>query len=190
MAPHWHHHHHHGSPRAATTGPSLPTPSETSSELRYLDPRAVGFRRQEGRFQARVDGQWRDAHVVRLFPLSEEEGWIAVIDEEGREMGILRNAHKLARADLDVLREELRRRYVVPQIRRIVACRRRPHRLLEWTVETDRGELTFRTGHLREQVRDPHPRRLTLVDVEGNRYDIPRIQALDRDSQRRLMAHI
>jgi len=180
-----------GDVRPAVTGPSLPMPDETSSELRYLEPGSVRFRREGTRFEVRLgdEPEWRDVTPVRLFPLTEPERWISLIGKDGREIGVLVETKGLVKDDLAGLREELHRRYLVPQIQRILSCRRRRD-TVEWKVETNRGQLTFRTRHFREQVKEPSPSRLTLIDIEGNRFDIPSIEALDPDSRRRLAAQL
>ena len=125
---------------------------------------------------------WRDVSLVRLFPLTEPERWVAVITHAGKEVGILLDVAELPPDARTAAREDLRRRYMVPAIERIVACRDR-FDLVEWTVETDRGRVTFLTRNLREQVKRPYPSRLVLIDVEGNRYDVPDIEALDPESR-------
>jgi hypothetical protein len=166
-------------------------PKEGSSELRLLDPAMVHFRREGPRVQLRLEGEtdWREAHLVRLFPLTEPERWISVLDKEGQEVGVLVELKGLASEALHLVREELRRRYLVPQISRILACRDR-FELAEWTVQTDRGKRTFLTRNLREQVKEPMASRLMLTDVEGNRFDIPDVAALDPDSRRWIEARV
>jgi len=166
--PHFHHHHHRGGGRPqADTGPSLPMPDETSSELRYLEADRVEFRKDAARllFREGPNDDWQPVAVVRLFPLTEPDRWVSVVARDGREVGIVRDASKLPPPAADTLREELRRRYLVPQIKRIISCRPRAD-ATQWKVETDRGTITFLTRHLREQVKEPlHPdsrRRLEL----------------------------
>jgi hypothetical protein len=184
--PHFHRHHHEA-PRAADTGPDLPMPSETSTELRFLDPAVVHFRRKATRFEFREDGEagWREVSLVRLFPLREPDRWVSVIDTDGREIGIIKQIAALSRDDIARVREEFHQSYLIPQIRRILACRRRGD-AVEWTVGTNRGRQKFLTRGHREQIRDPSPSRLSLIDIEGNRYDIPSIDTLDPESRRRL----
>jgi len=128
---------------------------------------------------------WKEVSLTRLFPLSEPEKWIAVLDKEGKEIGVLPDLKDIAPEELACVREELSRRYLVPQILRILTCRDR-FDMAEWTVETDRGQITFLTRNLREQVQQPFPRRFVVMDVEGNRYDIPDLNALDPESRRLL----
>lgn len=162
-----------------------PPPVEDQQDLIVLEPARLHFRREGGRLQVRKEGEeeWREVSVARLFPLSDAERWISVLDKEGKEVGVLLDLRELSRENLDCLREELHRRYLVPNILRILACRDR-YDLVEWVVETDRGGATFLTRHLREKVQEPLPHHLTLTDMEGNRYDIPDVEALDPDSRR------
>ena len=187
----FHFHDHGGSGKAADSGPSLPMPEETSSELRFLDPAIAQFRQQGARLQFREkhDAEWRDVTLVRLFPLTEPERWISLVEMNGKEIGILKDARPLGLDALRLVRDELRRRYLVPQVQRILACRSRAD-LVEWTVESDRGRLTFLTREVREQIKEHQPTRLSIVDVEGNRYDIPDLAALDPESRRRLDAQL
>lgn len=186
-----HFHDHGGSGKPADMGPNLPMPDETSSELRFLDPATVQFRQHGARLQFREkdDADWRDVTLVRLFPLTEPERWISLVEMNGKEVGILKDASRLGHDALRLAREELRRRYLVPRIVRILACRPRSD-LVEWTVETDRGRQKFLTREVREQIKEHQPTRLSIVDVEGNRYDIPDLAALDLESRRRLEAQL
>ena len=180
--PHFHTHDHGGREAPRQSAPSLPPPSKPSTEFVVLDPAAVRFRREGQRLRLRRDGEWLEVTLVRLFPLAEPDGWLAVIDGEGNEVGILMQLGKLSRESRAAAQEELERRYLVPQILRILSCRDRGE-MVEWAVETDKGQATFITRHLREQVKEPAPTRLSLVDIEGNRYDIPDLAALDPDSR-------
>jgi hypothetical protein len=172
-------------------GQSLPTPSKLSEELRFLDPASVAFDRVGGRLNMTgPDGDERQpVTLVHVFPLSEKEAWISVLDKEGHEIGILKTLKGLPEESLKIAREELRRRYVVPLIRRVLACRER-HDLVEWKVETDRGSATFLTRNVREQVQEPVPNHFSIADVEGNRYDVPDLLALDPASRAFLMQYL
>jgi hypothetical protein len=178
-------------PPAGASAVSLPPPGEPSVDYIVLDPATLHLRREGNRLEVRKEGEeeWREATLVRLFPLTEPEHWVSVIGKDGKEAGIVLDLKKLSRDSLACAREELRRRYLVPQITRILACRDRAD-LIEWTVETDRGGAKFVTRNVREQVKEPLPRRLTIVDVEGNRYDVPDLDGLDPDSRRRLELQI
>ena len=61
---------------------------------------------------------------------------------------------------------------------------------VEWTVRTDRGPRSFTTRHLRDEATNPSPGRHLIADVDGGRYDVPDISALDAASQAMLMQHL
>jgi len=188
---HFHVHRSGAGDAAAESGPSLPPVSETSDELRVLEPTHVRLRRRDGRLELRevTYAQWREVTLVRLFPHSEPEGWIAVVDAKGKELGVITALNGFPDQARALVQEELGRRYLVPRIRRILSSRRR-YDVMQWTVETDRGRVTFMTRELREQVQEPLPRRLIVTDVQGNRYEVPDLAALDPISRRLLDEHL
>lgn len=172
--------------------PNIPS----SDELHLLEPAAVRFRTAGHRMEALlpvelVEGepplepQWQEASLARLFPLSEPNAWIVVLNADGAELGVLRDLHGLAHDSLQALQEELRRRYLVPRITAISAIRDRAE-VTEWTVDTDRGAASFQVRGLNDNLKQPRPGYVTITDAEGNRYDIPDLGALDEDSRRRL----
>ena len=169
----------------------MPIENPSVSELRFLEPSALHFSREGARLRLRQEGEAdpHDVALLLLFPLSEPERWVAVIDKDDKEIGIIEDTHKLSRENLAHVRDELRRRYIVPRIRRILACKRR-FDIDEWTVDTDRGQMKFLTRNLREQIKEHDADRMTLMDVEGNRFDIDSVAALDPDSRRRLLEHL
>jgi len=170
---------------------SLPSPSKTSEELRFLDPASMALKLVGSRLhmQGPDDEEWRPISLVHLFPLSDEDGWVSVLDKDGHELGILRSLRGLSEESLRLAREELRRRYIAPRILRVLSCRER-FDLLQWKVETDRGVVTFLTRGLRGQAQEPLPNHFSVTDVEGSRYEIPNLLALDPVSRALLEAHL
>lgn len=154
-------------------------------EMTFLSPASLEFAYGENRLRLRLSGaeEWREVTLARLFPLSAPEAWIAVVDAEDKEVGILRDLHGVSPTAAAAIREELERRYLIPLIHRIRTCRDR-FDLLEWDVETDRGPTTFLMRHAHENIQSRPPHRLVFTDVEGNRYDIDDVTALDVESQR------
>jgi hypothetical protein len=52
-----------------------------------------------------------------------------------------------------------------------------------WHIETDRGTRDFVTQNLQENAQWLSPTHLLLVDVDGNRFEIPDVHALDHRSR-------
>ena len=163
--------------------PNLPRPDE----LHFLEPPKLSFRRENGRLQMKLEGEeeWQEVILWRLFALTEPEKWISVANKEDKEIGVLMELHGLSAQSIACVRDELYRRYLVPEISRIYSCRQRLD-MVEWNVETDRGRVTFLVRHHHDQTQQTLPRRVALTDVEGNRYDIPDVEELDPESRKLL----
>jgi len=158
-----------------------------ADELHFLEPSEVHFRCEINRLQMKKEGdeEWREVTLARLFPLSDPYKWLAVLNKEDKEIGVLHDLHGLSSDEFACVEEELRRRYLIPEIKSILSRRDR-FDMVEWTVETDRGRATFLTRQLHENVQRPIAGRIVIADVENNRYDIPDVDALDPESRRLL----
>jgi len=165
-------------------GTQIPLPKEVSKEFRVLKPERLKFKKNGSKLQMMIDGEaeYKIVSVIPLFPLSESENWLSVLDEEGHELGIIANLKELNKENRKMVLDELRRRYVLPRIQKILSCKER-FDLVEFEVETDRGFKQFLSRNLRENIQQPSPNRLILTDIDGNRYDIPNLQSLDKKSQ-------
>ena len=180
---HFHHRGNGGGHHAAGSG-GVPLPDENSTEFIVLDPADLHFEREGSRLRLRTgdDEEPREVHLFRLFPRSEPDGWISVVDEKGREIGLVRDLSKLDRETRDLVREALHRRYMVPRIERILRARER-FDLVELDVRTDRGERRVLIRDARESIEMRGPSRFTITDVDGNFYDIPDAGRLDLRSR-------
>jgi len=177
--PHPHMFRHGGGPSQSAEPSGPPMPEKSSTEFILVDPARVRFVRDGAKVLLRQEGQAPvRVALYRLFPLSEPEAWLSVLDEKGVEIGIIRYLCELDKESQSCLRVELRRRYHVARICRILACRER-YDVVEWEVETDRGTKTILLRDVRNNIQQRGPNRFVVTDVDGNRYDIPDVSALD-----------
>jgi hypothetical protein len=159
------------------------SPTETT-ELRYLELKKLQFQRHGAilRLIIEDEGCWLKVSVVRIFPLSGPQRYLSVRDGANKEVGIIVEPNELDAENRRLVAEELERRYLVPVVRRIIAVKER-FGTVEWEVETDRGIGKFTMRNVRENVLQPSPDRYLFSDVEGNRYDVRDLTALDAASQ-------
>jgi hypothetical protein len=183
---------------ATPEAPAVPaTPADAAATvteaagLCYLDPARVRFTRAGARIDVRVGDRPPVANVsvLRAFPLSEPDRYLSVRNEKNEELGLIVEPERLDPDSRAIIAAELQRRYVTPVIRRIVSIRER-FEIIECQVETDRGLCQFSARNLRESVIRPGPGRYILTDVDGNRFDLPDLQALPPASQAQLLAHL
>jgi hypothetical protein len=88
----------------------------------YLPPYKLQLRqRSDGGLLMEMDGQSVElAAPKRTMPLSDPDHYIMLSDENGQELGIIRNPEELDNQSRDVLQEALKRAYVIDLITRIL----------------------------------------------------------------------
>jgi len=84
---------------------------------------------------------------------------------------------------LEAVKEELARRYLTATVNSITDAKGE-FGATYWHVETDRGPRDFVTQSLQENAQWLSPKHLMLIDVDGNRFEITDITALDERSRR------
>jgi hypothetical protein len=162
-----------------------------ASRLVLLDPRTLRFLKHGAtlRLTVEADRSYVRVAILRAFPLSEPRRFLSVRDGAQKEVGLIVDLTELSAEGQALVQEDLDRRYLIPAVTRIVSAKER-FGTVDWTIETDRGVCRFTTRNLRENVQRPAPGRIILNDVDGNRYDIRHLDALDRTSQDFLFRHM
>ncbi|MFN4032438.1 MAG: DUF1854 domain-containing protein [Fimbriimonadales bacterium] len=158
--------------------------------IRWLDPTAVVIERMPDSVAVRIrlpNGEvYEDVLFARAFPLSHAQGYVSVLKREERdklvEVGMFRTLEGMPEPSRQILEEELDRRYFTPTITKIHALTEEygQHR---WEVTTDRGERVFYVRNWRDNVHELSPVRYLIVAIDGSRYEIRDIDALDAQSR-------
>lgn len=128
------------------------------------------------------DQSYTTVKPVWSAPLSHPGKHLALLDGKGKEIALLPEPDALPADSLAAVQEELRRRYLTATITQIVNARVE-FGATYWSVETDRGSRDFVTQSLQENAiwfGDGH---LLLIDVDGNRFELPDVSALDEPSR-------
>lgn len=125
-------------------------------------------------------------HVqVRVgFPLSDELAAVSFCDEEGEEIGVLIDAENLEENSAKALTEALQFNYFIPVITGVEEIKEE-FGVTRWSVKTDRGPRVFEVQS-RHDVRPVGPGRFLIRDIDGNRFEIRDITALDPVSRAKL----
>ncbi|MEO8269342.1 MAG: DUF1854 domain-containing protein [Aureliella sp.] len=120
--------------------------------------------------------------ALRMFPLTDPEHWIAIVDHMGLEVLCLDDPRQLSTQSQAALLSALQASEFVPKIERIahvsgnsVPC--------SWDVLTDRGEHHFVVEDEKD-VRALSGRRILVIDGHGIRYQIDDYSKLDNYSRR------
>lgn len=157
---------------------------DTQAKLRKLR------RNERGELCAFLDGE-KDpvakARVARCFPWSLGDEYISVRDGEGKEIVLLKTLDEVDPDTRKLIEQELLDTVFVPRIRSITKYSDE-FDVISITAETDRGEVTFQIRE-RQDVRILSATRAVFRDVDGNLYEVPDINALDRASKRHIESY-
>ena len=150
------------------------------------DPQSLRlFYEPKDRLRLTVGGD-RSYHTVKpawAAPLSRPGQYLALLDGKGNEIVTLPDPAVLPPASLEAAQEELRRRYLTATVRAILHAKQE-FGATYWSVATDRGDREFVTQNLQENAIWLSPSHLLLLDVDGNRFEILDVSALDAASRR------
>ena len=151
--------------------------------VNILDPRKIRIYRDEtGRLRLIYDDAEKITikRIVRAFPLTMPWRYIILIDENGREIGLIRDVGDLDESSMKTLKDELEKAYFIPKIKRIYQIKEE-FGVLIWETETDKGPRRFEVTSRRD-VKKMGKRRIIVRDADGNLYDIPNYASLDQKS--------
>lgn len=154
-------------------------------EIRYLSPETAVFERTAGGFLSLTLGDERYSRVFlyRSFPFTLSDEYISVRDKEGKEIGLIRRIGDFPAEAQALITEELERRYFTPVITKIRNVKEE-FGYTYWDVETDSGPRRFTVKESHHNIVLLGPEHLLIVDVDGNRFEIPDCTALDSQSRR------
>lgn len=168
-------------PPAATEVPEPPpTPPIDPAEVRL-------FYSPPGTPRMTV-GNDRSYHTIKLFqawPLSNPGKHLCFQDGRGEEILTVPKMEDLPAESRPVAEEELRRRYLTARVEVILSVRTE-FGVTYWNVRTDRGERDFVVQSVSESCAWLSDSHILITDVDGNRFEILDINALDTMSRAQL----
>lgn len=121
----------------------------------------------------------------RAFPFDYPYAYISVLDADSKELGLIADIDELGKEASEMLRGELERKYYTPIIRQILSLKDK-FGFSYWKVMTDEGELSFTLRDTFQSLMKVGGTRIFVNDIDGNRYEIPNIEELDRKSFRKI----
>ena len=135
---------------------------------------------------------WQDLGRVffhRAFPYDNAQSFISVTDKEGNEYGLIRSLSDFEGKPREIIERELKRKYYTPVITKIKSVKER-FGYSYWEVETESGSASFAMHDTFRNTAKISEERVILTDVDGNRYEIRDVFALDRKSYRKIELYL
>ncbi len=153
--------------------------------MAFLDPTAIRLERREDQppVLSIAGDLFFNVKIRQAFPLSHESRFITFFDQDDEYLGIVSDPSSCDEDTGRIIRDEIEWRYFRPRISRIVEMESRGGTSL-FSVETDRGAVKIPMRDLREGMMELSPGRILITDENGNRYEIPDLDQMDRRSRR------
>lgn len=166
---------------------------EEKIQVRKLDPTNAVFRATPGGFvSVEIDGEVTPRiQVHRCFPFSAPDQWLSIRknNENDGELGLIEDMSDFDEDTQRLLREQLELRYFMPVITKITRVKEE-YGYSYWDVETDRGSLDFVMQTRSSSIMRLSDVRIIVIDIDGNRYEIPDLTALPPTERRRIEMYV
>lgn len=132
-------------------------------------------------------------YLSRAFPFDMPYEYISVLDKDKKEIGFIRSLDDFDEPARTQLIHELETKYYTPVIKKILSVKER-YGFSYWKTECEFGEKSFTLQDTFRSIikspRDDGTERIFILDVDGNRYEIPDVEALDRKSYKKIELYL
>ena len=166
-----------GKPKHAVTPITVTHPEHVDEESIRL------FREPPWMLRLTIEGDrsYTRVKIVRAAPLSHPKQYISLLDVKDEEICMIDDLKSLDAEMRAIVDEELERRYLTSIIEQVSSVRNE-FGTSYWDVRTNRGEREFVVQNAAENAQWLGDHRLLLIDVDGNRFEIPDLNDLDKKS--------
>ena len=150
-----------------------------------INPKAIRlFRKPPWKLRMTIEGDrsYLKVKIVCAAPLSHPSRYICFLDEKNEVIWTVDDVSVLDAESRRIIKEELDLRYMTAIIERINSLRIE-FGVSYWDVQTHRGRREFVAQNVSENAQWISERRLLLLDVDGNRFEIPDLDMLDKKSR-------
>lgn len=119
--------------------------------------------------------------------------YISVLDRDKKEIGFIRSLDDFDEPARGMLLHELEAKYYTPKIKKIYSVKER-YGFSYWKTECEFGEKSFTLQDTFRSIIRSHladgTERVFILDVDGNRYEIENVEALDRQSYKKIELYL
>lgn len=166
----------------------------------YLDDTNAQFSEHDGFLSlkttlANEEGVTEEQSYERVFlhsafPFDLPHDYISVLDRDQKEIGMIRQLSALSEETQKILLGELQRKYYAPRITRIHAVKER-YGFSYWLVDLENAkDFSFTVQDTYRSMLKIDNEHVFIVDVDGNRFEIPSVEALDRASYKKIELYL
>ncbi len=169
-------------------------------KIRYLDDSNAVFTEHDGFLSLKTtypndEGIMEEQTYERIFlhsafPFDMPHSYISVLDKDQKEIGMIRELSALSEETQKILLGELGRKYYAPRIKKILSVKER-YGFSYWRVDLENtNDFSFTVQDTYRSMLKIDSEHVFIVDVDGNRYEIPSVEALDRASYKKIELYL
>ena len=155
----------------------------------WLTPENAVFYEKNGLLYLTYQEKESRVTLCRQFPFDLLWEYISVMDEDECEIGMIRRVDVFEGEVRSVIENELSKRYYAPVIEKIYSVKER-YGFSYWRVKTAEGDVKFTLRDTFRSIFSVNGERVIFSDVDGNRFEIPDVNALDKTSRRKIELYL
>jgi len=166
------------------------------SDLGLMDLTQAEFYTADGGF-AGLKYKGEDyKHIVlrRIMPIDQPMHYVSVADHDNKEIAILKAVADLAPAQREIVERELDNRYYSPQVLDVMSVKDKlGYVYMEMRLRNKQGKEYDKSCAVKDvsrNIRMLSSNSIIIFDVDGNRYVVPDLGALNKQSLRRLDSYL
>ena len=137
-----------------------------------------------------VTKKWERVFLHSAFPFDTPHEYISVLDKDSKEIGMIRALSELKKETQELLMAELSRKYYAPKITKILSVKERYGFSYWQVVLSDDRSFSFTVQDTYRSILRITYQHLFIIDVDGNRFEIPNVEALDRASYKKIELYL
>ena len=124
----------------------------------------------------------RNVQFRQMLPLSDPNAFIAIQGADKKEIGVLKTLEGLDPESKSVVERMLDRQYFTPKVIKIVSLKPEGG-MWHFILETSRGPAEYYVRNWRDSAHEISANRWLVHSVDGQRFEIPKVDDLDEHSQ-------
>ena len=140
------------------------------------------------------DKEYMRVSLRRALPLGDPSNYISVADHENKEIGIIKSLSELSGEQLALVESELAHRYYCPFVYEVRSVKDKlGYVYMELLIGDGRNkkyEKTCAVKDVNRNIRMLGSDKLIIFDVDGNRYILESLEAIDNKSRKRLEPYL
>ena len=160
-------------------------------DMGYIDPSLAEFTETMGKILSLkyLDKEYPRVVLHRSFPHSNKKEFISVRDIDNKEIGMIRNITELDEKTERLFEQHLSIRYFTPKISKLINVKDQ-FGYTFWDTETSNGVCRFVVRKDSKNIQLLTNNEVLVIDIDGNRFVIPDVNALSAKEMKMIELYI